>query len=215
MKKRSHNFIDRSGLRFGKLTIVEEVGLNRYKKSQWLCRCDCGNTCISLWNQLQSGLKESCGCYQKESARKRFTTHGESVHSGNSTEYSSWICMKTRCLNPNSEKYKIYGGRGIKICSRWVDSFENFLSDMGRKPTKKHSIERINNDGNYEPSNCKWGTDLEQANNKRLNIFIVIGGIRKTAAQWGRQMGFPKSFVTNRIKAGWNPIDAVNTPALR
>ena len=148
------------GRTFNQLTVLEETslrdssGIILYK-----CLCICGEIKNVSGGNLRANNTKSCGCFRKN----RMTKHGLQ----GSTEYWSWQHMKQRCLNPKNKRFKDYGGRGIKVCSRWLNSFENFLEDMGPKPGPKYSIDRIENDGNYSPSNCKWSTVLEQNNNKR------------------------------------------------
>ena len=120
----------------------------------------------------------------------------------NSDEYGIWSDIKTRCTNKNHRGYKNYGGRGVNVCDRWKNSFENFYSDMGPRPSKCHSIDRIDNSGNYEKSNCKWATSLEQGKNKRNNVKININGVVKTQAEWARESGISSCLISSRIKAG-------------
>lgn len=122
-----------------------------------------------------------------------------------------WVDMRQRCENPNRTNFKYYGARGIAVCERW-QVFENFLADMGIRPTSKHSIERIDNDGNYEPANCKWATVIEQRYNNRANRWIVIDGIRRTIGQWATSQGIDEALIRIRIKRGINERDAVLTP---
>jgi len=129
-----------------------------------------------------------------------------------SSEYSSWLHMKDRCFNPNHKHYSDWGGRGITVCDRWKNSFENFFADMGLKPTAKHSIDRIDNDGDYCPENCKWATNAEQQNNQRTNRLITIGCVTLTIAQWAKEMGFARNLISCRLKAGWSEFAAVMTP---
>lgn len=150
--------------KFGRLKPFEYVAGTRKVNPKYRCKCDCGAVCLVSTQNLRSGKTKSCGCISSEKTAER-----NRKHSGTFTpEYSVWCGIKNRCGNPNATSYEHYGGRGIKVCDRWLDSFDNFLSDLGKRPSKQHSIERINVDGDYEPSNCKWATAIEQANNKRI-----------------------------------------------
>jgi len=139
-----------------------------------------------------------------------YNRHGMS----DSSEYHSWEGMKQRCLNPNDPHYLDYGGRGITVCDRWLD-FENFFADMGVKTTVKYTIDRIDNDGDYYPDNCRWATKKEQSNNKRNyrnSKLITIACVTLTIAQWTKEMGFAKNVIYDRLKSGWSEFDAVMTP---
>jgi len=127
-------------------------------------------------------------------------------------EYRSWDNMKQRCFNPNHKRYLDWGGRGITVCDRWKNSFENFLADMETKPTPKHSIDRIDNDSDYCLENCRWATKAEQQNNQRSNRLITIACVTLNIAQWAKEMGFKRTVIWNRLKAGWSDYDAVMTP---
>jgi len=157
-------FIDLTGQRFGRLKVIEFVG-NKY----WNCQCDCGNIKNIYRGSLLGGATISCGCYNKEQTSKTMKTHGDS----SSQEYQTWQTIKKRCYYKKAIQYKDYGGRGITVCDRWLNSYENFLADMGRKPTPKHSIERRDNEKEYSPNNCYWTTQDEQAKNKRNNVAIM------------------------------------------
>ena len=126
-------------------------------------------------------------------------------------EYDAWAQMKQRCFNPNHKAYSNYGDRGITVCDRWLDS-DNFLTDMGTKPSPKHSLDRINNDGDYCPKNCRWATKAEQDNNRRSNRFITIGCVTLNITQWTKEMGFGKGVIQNRLNKGWSEYKAVMTP---
>jgi hypothetical protein len=168
------------GKKFGRLTVIKRIGSYIHGKkgynAKWLCQCDCGQEIETISTRLLSKKTISCGCFHKE----RITTHGMS----RTNTYRIWIKMKQRCLNPNIEPdiWANYGGRGIKICDRWL-KFENFLADMGERPSKEHSIDRIDNDGHYEPGNCRWATITQQLRNTRRNRFIKINGKRMSVTE--------------------------------
>jgi hypothetical protein len=156
------------GEKFERLTIISELPRDASRTRQYLVRCDCGTEKAVSGIALRPGDTVSCGCYRRAKySRGMALRHGDSRGGKRTSEYRSWDCMKQRCLNPNTAGFEHWGGRGIKVCDRWLDSFENFLADMGRKPSPKHSMDRIDNDGDYEPSNCRWATKLEQRLNQR------------------------------------------------
>lgn len=155
-----------AGARFGRLVALERVPSEK-KEHMWLCVCDCGNKKIFGKSWITGGNTKSCGCLMREVSAAKVTKHGHNKRSDISSTYHSWSGMRARCKNPKNKAYSYYGGRGIRVCERW-DSFENFLADMGEKP-KGTSLDRYpNNDGNYEPSNCRWATFKQQRVNQRI-----------------------------------------------
>lgn len=165
--KHGNRFIDITGNRYGRLLVLSFSKKGEDGKTLFECKCDCGKTHTTRRRNLVSGSSTSCGCFRREFIGEKSVTHGLSRVSSKASEYVAWQQMKHRCLNPKNRAWHRYGGRGIKVCDEWINSFENFLADMGFKPTPTHSLDRFpNNDGNYEPGNCRWATKKEQANNR-------------------------------------------------
>lgn len=183
-----------AGQRFGRLVAKHYV-----KPSKWLCVCDCGVEATVLGSLLRKGSTKSCGCLRSDvtSARcKQRTKHGMYK----SPEYNAWANMLYRCTQPTCRAWPSYGGRGIKVCDRWK-FFENFYADMGPRPPNT-SLDRLNNDGNYEPSNCAWRTWNQQQNNRRTKHVIEYNGKSQSLSQWSRETGIPISTLFGRIKSG-------------
>ena len=179
------------GQKIGKLKVVRRLEsgttANGKRYGRWKCRCDCGNEIILRTGYLQSGDTKSCGCYRKEITTLRSYKHGHSRKHAETRTYKAWQRMFQRCTNPNNPDYKYYGGRGIKISELWINSFENFLIDMGECP-KGLSLDRIDNNGNYEPGNCRWSTWMNQQNNRRSNIRIWFAGTYYTMSQLCKEL---------------------------
>ena len=163
-------FIDLKGQTFGRLLVVERA-FTQNKAIYWRCKCNCEkqSEVFVQGRGLRDGITRSCGCLQKEWARRKQLLNCRKHGEHGSSEWKTWAGMIVRCSYSGTNGYHNYGGRGIKVCDRWLHSYENFLADMGRKPSPKHSIDRIDVDGNYEPSNCRWSTGSEQCKNKRIH----------------------------------------------
>ena len=198
--------IDLAGNVYGRLSVVSFFGRDRGGRSLWTCRCQCGNEIIADGYNLKSGHTRSCGCLQIETNRLIRTTHGLT----NSKTYRTWRSMINRCTNKTQDSYNIYGARGITVCGRWL-RFENFLSDMGEQP-EGMSIDRLVNDGNYEPGNTRWATLEQQSNNKRDNHFLTIHGRKQTIAQWAREIGIAAHTLISRTRYGWSDEETLTKP---
>lgn len=190
--------IHMAGQRFGALTAIEVVGRKSNGNLVWRLLCDCGTQCEIDGYDVRRGRRTSCQDCGAERLRLASVTHGMS----NSCEFSTWTDIQTRCSNENAKSFADYGGRGIKVCSRWLESFDNFFADMGPRPSANHSIERDDVNGDYEPGNCRWATAQEQARNKRNNRLVTIDGVTKIAADWADEAGILRSTFLLRLKAG-------------
>lgn len=199
---------DIAGQRFGRLVVLDMAYKGANHSWFWQCKCDCGKELIVDGHSLRTGNTQSCGCYNRDRLSEVGTTHGMSktkikyVHTN----------MKQRCFNSNHSEYHNYGGRGITVCARWAGErgFENFLEDMGEAP-EGLSLDRIDNNGNYYPENCRWATQKEQQNNKRVNVYIEKDGKRKTITEWAEELGFNPATLRGRI-AKWGVERALSEP---
>lgn len=206
------------GARIGRLKVLSESGFkvqpSGQRKRLWKCRCDCGTVCIVMGGNLKTGNSTSCGCHHKEATSKAKTTHGCSRPRKWTIEYTKWAAMMQRCTNPKSRRYSDYGGRGIRVCRKWM-KFINFLSDMGICPSPSHTLGRKSNSKGYSPKNCRWETRIEQANNKRTSRLITAFGRTMTLAQWGLESPVTTSAIYRRIKSGWDAESAIKTPPMQ
>lgn len=200
--------VDLTGQRFGRLLVLRRAE-NIGRQTAWLCKCDCGNEkAVPYWN-LVSGQTKSCGCLVKEvSAKNAKCTHKQSY----SRLYTIWIGMKQRCYYENHKHFKHYGGRGITVCDEWKDDFQAFHDwSISHGYEDNLTIDRIDVNGNYEPSNCKWASTKVQGNNKRSNHTLELNGEIHTVSEWSKITGIPNSTIHNRLKAGWTIEKALTT----
>lgn len=192
--KRHYNLKDLTGQKFGRLTVVDYAGSVK-GVAYWKCLCDCGVVRERIQSRhLCSGTTKSCGCLGREVLLKVHTVHGM-YHL---PENKVWNSMKQRCLNPRCHAYEDYGGRGITVCRRWIDSFADFYADVGPRPSAQHSLDRIDNDGNYEPGNVRWSTMSQQNRNMRSNKIVTHNGASMLSADWARRCG-----VTTTVFCRW------------
>lgn len=196
-----------AGLVFGRLTAQRYLGGGR-----WACVCSCGNETVVVLGDLRKSTK-SCGCLRRELARIRgiaSARHGLS----NSPEYHAWERMLSRCLNPRDAAYANYGSRGISVCRRWR-KFDEFIKDMGRRPSPAHTLERKDNDGSYMPSNCEWATRKKQARNRRTNRMLTHKGVTQCLAMWSESLGVNRQVIYDRLKCGWSVKKTLTTPVAK
>lgn len=190
---------------FGKWTVISEMFRVR-NTTGVLCRCECGNVRSVECTEMRCGRSTSCGCKGATFA------HGHKPRDEASITYNSWQSMKTRCGVTGKRFFKNYKGRGITVCKQW-ETFDVFLRDMGERPTLDHTLDRIDNNGNYEPGNCRWATRKEQSRNTRTNRLITISGVTKCLTDWCQETGVGRSIASSRICRGWSPEKAVTVPA--
>lgn len=218
----------RVGEKFNFLTIIGEI---KEKVLMAVVECDCGTVKKIRKSRVVSGETKSCGCFARETARKtielirekRVLTPEARARMGGTTrykpshgmkgspEYVAWCSMINRCTNKRSTSYRTHGARGIKVCDRWVESFSNFFKDMGCRPSSMHSLDRIDNDGNYEPENCRWATPQQQQRNKRTSTVITHEGKSLTAAEWSEITGIKADTIASRKRRGWEDSKCVST----
>lgn len=205
--------IDFTGVKIGRLEVLYRVDDYISPKTnkhlpRWKCKCDCGNITVVTSSSLASGRTVSCGCYNSEKRLERNATHGHS----NCKLYGVWNSMKARCYNKNNHAYNCYGGRGIKVCDEWINSFESFFNWSTANGYEDNlTLDRIDVNGDYSPDNCRYVTYLTQANNTRQNLLIEYNGIRKTLSDWCRECGIKCSTASARLKRGWDFYRMITT----
>lgn len=202
---------DITGQRYGRLVALGPIGY-RGKKLSWLCQCDCGQLTDVAGDSLHSGNTKSCGCWAKEYACTANRIHGMS----NDLLYKIWISAIDRCGNPDQRAYANYGGRGIAVCDEWRHDFQAFRDHVSALPhfsEKGYSLDRVDNDGNYEPGNVRWATWTEQQRNTRLNRNISHDGRTQCLAAWAEEIGISTITLRGRLSSGWTIERALSTPA--
>lgn len=185
---------DRSGEKHNMLTLISKVDTGT--RPYYVCLCDCGNYKNIAARHIFSGKTKSCGCFRIAFARDQFKRHGLT----GTKVYRAWLAIYNRCYNKNIDVYRHYGGRGIRVCDRWLNSFDNFLSDMGHPPSKKHSIERDDNDGHYTPENCRWATMHEQCRNRRNSRLLTYKGQTMILQDWAKHLGIHRRTLSDKLK---------------
>jgi hypothetical protein len=205
------NKIDLIGQKFNRWTIISEPFLQKSHHPLISCKCDCGTVKNVYLTHLTRGLSKSCGCLKKELAGQQRIIHGMTK----TREFKIWMKMRQRCLNSSDHAFKDYGGRGITVCDRWINSFENFYADMGDSP-EGMSIDRIDNNKGYSPDNCKWSTDKEQSRNRRNNHMITFNEKTQCLTDWSSELGIKHHTLCVRLnKLNWSIEKALTTPLSR
>lgn len=207
-----------AGTRFTRLVVIEQsspliIRSTGCRIKRCLCMCDCGETAIVRDVCLRNGTTQSCGCLRRERTSLTYKTHGHTAEKQTTRTYHAWATMKKRCSNPACKKFPRYGGRGIKVCEQWQNSFQTFLSDMGECPPGL-SIDRVNNDGNYEPGNCRWATRKEQARNTNSNRRIEFQSQTLCLSEWAERTALKPITILMRLKRGWTVERTLTTPSL-
>lgn len=200
-------FLNITGLRFGRLVVIAPTSRRSGSSIMWDCLCDCGQHKVASSSNLKRGTVSSCGCYMKEWNVRTKTTHGRK----HTPEYRAWGSMMHRCENPHNRHYARYGGRGIVVCERWR-KFEGFFEDMGERPTRRHSLDRIDNNRGYEKDNCKWSTKKEQSRNTCTNTRITHNGVTRCLVEWAEVARIHPDTLLTRLKHGWEMERAISTP---
>jgi hypothetical protein len=205
--KHPGNYCDLTGRVFSRLTVTARSGIQR-SFATWLCRCECGKNVVVTSVNLKSGVTKSCGCLKADLARARQVTHGMF----DTREYACWRNMISRCTLPGADRKKRYFHRGIKVCERWLGSFESFYADMGPRPSDKHSIERKDNDGDYGPDHCEWAVRTKQTRNRNTSKLITHNGETHSLAEWAERLGFNYKTIFRRLSVGEDFASAIARP---
>lgn len=192
------------GLIIGRLHVLKETSRDRWGNRRFECRCECGQIREIRGTVLKRGESRSCGCLHRDNLRRRVTRHGHSRNNQTTPTYRSWRNMLDRCFSESSPNYKYYGARGIKVCQRWK-SFENFIADMGERPVGMF-LDRVDNDGNYEPGNCRWSTARSQACNRRNTVTVVVDGVDRPLIEVCRERGLNYNAAHRRLRRGFDPL---------
>jgi hypothetical protein len=201
-----------SGMTFERLTVIrrDPSVYGAGTKSKWICQCICGSTVSVIGRDLVRRNTRSCGCLRAEIQRTLPRKHGLSKH----PLYAKWAEMIRRCHAPQCHTFPSYGGRGIRVCSRWRESLQSFIDDMGLPPSRQHSIDRINNDGDYEPGNCRWATSSQQGRNTRANRTLTLDGEAHCISEWSEITGLQRSCIGSRLRRGWSVRRTLTTPQI-
>jgi hypothetical protein len=202
---------DLAGIRFGRLVAVAVAGRDKHGSVRWRFRCDCGAETTVTGSEVTRGKTRSCGCLAVDALRDRSSKHGELVAGGRTPEWDAWASMRARCENKEHAAYARYGGRGITVCEAW-SSFEAFLRDMGRRPTSGHSLDRINNDDGYGPTNCRWATKREQNRNRRSNVLLTHDGRTMCLVEWAETLGVTPEVIGARLSRGLTASESLTRP---
>lgn len=203
-----------AGWRYERLVAIEFSERDAHRKQRWRFRCDCGAEFIANVSDVKARKTQSCGCLNNEKIAeigRAKRTHGQTK----TPEYRIWTNMIVRCTNPQDENYHNYGGRGIRMCDAWADSFEAFYRDMGPRPSPQHSVDRIDNDGNYEPGNVQWSTASQQGRNRRTTHFVTVDGISMSLIEAAERSGTPYKVVLSRVHSGWDAGRALSAPVAK
>lgn len=212
------NFETLIGQRFGRLKVVSRAQNSAAGQARWTCECDCGGTTVSMTTKLRSGHTQSCGCVKMQRIKETTTTHGFCADGQHHPLWHTYQHIIGRCYRETDRAYPGYGARGIRVCERWLNGdgektgVECFVADMGERPSRHHSIDRIDNDGDYEPGNCRWATRKEQARNRRSNRRVPLNGRMVALSEYCERKGLDFQMVNGRIGKGWTFERAVSQP---